>query len=371
MNNSKITENIQILLYKESPSTLEKLDLEDVNTFSEPLLFAYFNSKKRNLFLKELLEELMQGYFIEKEPLKIEHCFGEQELAYLPKLGFFNKTKEKIQECYIIENTKIELLYRPFKLLNSIFELASSDKTINGIEMNFSLFEDFILKIEEALKLIKENCLEHFNLIEHHCKRIVLFKTNPKNTNSFATINAHGMAFLNVYQEDYDEVFFIDDIAHQTGHIIMTATLFERKRFFLIDENENIKKITQNEYEYRNLYILFHALYTYYATLLCLDCCLESKTFNDRQIHETMGRIGFYLMKYRIDLSNFEKIAYYYESIQNVLTIEGIELFKNIVDKYSEILNKYGTVVSTYNYDNQPYNFTYSNFIKVNSINYV
>src|SRR5690606_40863073 len=81
--------NIQILLYKESPSLLEKLNLEDDKTFSEPLLFAYFNSKKYNPFPKEVLGELMQGYFITKEPLKIEHSYNKNGTAYIPNIGYF------------------------------------------------------------------------------------------------------------------------------------------------------------------------------------------------------------------------------------------------------------------------------------------
>lgn len=87
----------------------------------------------------------------------------------------------------------------------------------------------------------------------------MLFKTNPENTNSFATINAHGIAFFNVYQEEYDEVFFVDDISHQTGHIIMNTFWFKRKEHLIINENENIKAITQEPQEYRSFYILFHA----------------------------------------------------------------------------------------------------------------
>lgn len=362
-------DTIKFLLYKENSFLLEKLNFEDRKTFLEPLLLTYFNTKNNKSYSKEVLEELMQGYFTEKEPLKIKDSYRKKTLIYLPELGYFNKSGHKVQECHIIKNTQIELLYRPFELLNSVFELASSDSTSKEIEMSSSLFEKFLAPIEESFRLIKENCPQHFKIIEKHCHRIVLFKTIPKITNSFATINAHGMAFLNAYQKDYDEVFFIDDIAHQTGHIIMTATLFERKKHFLIDEDENIKKITKNEREYRSFYILFHALYTYYTTLLCLDNCLENNRFNTRQIYEVKGRIGFYLIKYRIDLENFKKIINHHQSIHNVLSPESIEIFKNIDEKYFEILNKYEKEVSNYNYDNQTYNFAYSNFLKLNPLN--
>src|SRR5690606_38334836 len=86
---------IQVILYKENPYLLEKLNLEDDKTFSEPLLFAYFNSKKHNSFPKEALEELMQGYFTEKEPLKVEHSYNKNDIAYIPNIGYFKKEQSE------------------------------------------------------------------------------------------------------------------------------------------------------------------------------------------------------------------------------------------------------------------------------------
>ena len=145
----------------------------------------------------------------------------------------------------------------------------------------------------------------------------------------------------------------------------MTTILFERKKYFLIDENQNIKTFTKNISEYRSFYILFHALYTYYTTFLCLDTCLESNCFDKRQKHEAKGRIGFYLQKCRSDLLNFEKVINYYNELERVLSFEGIEIFRNIENKYFEILKKYKDV-TFFKYKNQPYNFTYSEFIKLN-----
>ena len=71
-NKTKLIETIKLLLYKENPTLLEKIDFEDDNIFLDPLLFAYFNSKKDNLFSKDLLTEIMQGYFVKKEPLLLK-----------------------------------------------------------------------------------------------------------------------------------------------------------------------------------------------------------------------------------------------------------------------------------------------------------
>lgn len=91
INRVKIIEILQILLYKENPSLLEKINFEDDNIFLEPLLFAYFNSKKDNLFSEIMLTEITQGYFIEKEPLLLKESFNNEGIAYVPNLGYFDK----------------------------------------------------------------------------------------------------------------------------------------------------------------------------------------------------------------------------------------------------------------------------------------
>ena len=361
-----LLETIQLLLYKENPSLLEKVNFEDDNVFLEPILFSYFNSKKDNLFSKDMLTEIIQGYFVEKESLILKESFNNDEIAYLPNLGYFDKQGNKVDDIFIIQNSSIELLIHPIVHLKTIFkDFNENVLDENKIEISKEISLKYENVLTNALQYIKTSNKVHYDLIEQCCKKIVLFKTDPKNTNSFATINAHGIAFFNVYQEVYDEVFFVDDIAHQTGHIIMTAILFERKKYFLFDENQNIGTFTKNKLEYRSFYILFHALYTYYTTFLCLDACLENNCFNIKQIHEAKGRIGFYLQKCKSDLLNFEKVINYHNGLQNVLSTEGIEIYQNIENKYFEILEKHKETIQ-FIYINQPYNFTYSEFLKLN-----
>ena len=67
MNHTQIINTIKLLIYKEYSSLLEKIDFDDDEIFLEPLLFSYFNNIKDNNFTKEMLTEIMQGYFVEKE----------------------------------------------------------------------------------------------------------------------------------------------------------------------------------------------------------------------------------------------------------------------------------------------------------------
>lgn len=372
MNNSNnILNTIKLLIYKEDSELLKRIDFDNDEMFLNPLLFAYFNSKKDHLFPKEVLGEILQGYFTKKEKIMIKHSFNKNGVAYVPKVGYFKKDEQNtFTPIEIIKGTSIEILKYSHPLIDVIFKSASKNKMNDkNLTIGEKLIDKNIGYLTNAFQIIKTTSSGHYNFIEQSCKNVVLFKTDPNNTNSFATVNAHGIAFFNVYQEDYNEVFFIDDIAHQTGHIILTTILFDRKKYFIIDENINIGSITKNQKEYRNFYILFHALYTYYTSLLCLNNCLGNNCFDKKQSHEAKGRIGFYLKKLMLDMDRFKKVIDFYNGIEFVLTNDGIEIYHMMKITFTEMITKWHSISKKYDYKNQPYNFTYKEFIKLNSIN--
>ena len=367
---NKIKETLKLLVFKEQSNLVEKIGMDNDYAYLEPLIFSYFNLSKFNKLPKETLKEILQGYYGEKKSLGSKSCFNKEGIAYIPKLGYFKKrSKTPFLPIQLIKGTKIEILKHSHPLIDRVFDIASGGKindenfTING-----DLYNKNIDALTNAFQFIKSSAFKHFNLIEESCRKCILFKTDPKITNSFATINAHGMAFINVYQDDYDEVFFVDDIAHQTGHIILTTLFFKRKDYFLIDENEKIKNKTGKENEYRSFYVLFHALYTYYTSILCLDKCIAANCFDVKQTHEATGRIGFYLRKAKLDIENFDKVLKFYGGIRFCLTQKGIDLHNNLIKKLRILNSKWHKTIIKLDYGNQPYNFTYKDFVKLNPL---
>jgi hypothetical protein len=320
----KIKDIIEVLSYKENKELFISI-YQKKDVFENPLLFAYFNNKKFSYFDSKLFNSV-----------------------FLDDTVYSN-----------IDSTSIKLLNIKHQVLNGTFKSKETPINFEKIEISKKLNAIFIKKLTNAITYIKSYVPEHFALIEKHCKVICLFDTSPTNTNSFATINAHGMVFFNVYQKkEYDEVFFVDDISHQTGHVIMNSFWFDRKKHFIINENDNIKNILDKPNEYRNFYILFHALYTYYTTVLCLENCIDTNCFNDEQKMEAKARIVFYLKKYAYDLVNFEKVCHFYGGIDNVIHKESQILFKKIMNKYLLSKKRWENELQTFNFKNQPYNFT-------------
>jgi len=118
--------------------------------------------------------------------------------------------------------------------------------------------------------------------------------------------------------------------------------------------------------DYRDIEVLLHALYTYYTTFVCLSDCVTEGLFKNKQKHEAIARIGFYLIKCKIDLFFFDKIIHCHGKIENTFNKQGIELYQNIQNEYQDIKNRYSNIVKNYNYKNQPYNFDYDKFIELN-----
>lgn len=366
VNQDNIKEVIKLLILKETPSILKKIDLDHKDAFLEPLLFTFFNYRTEEKWSSNVLLEFMQGYFLRKQNIQINSLYLDN-IAYIPCLGYFTKKRSELfEQLHIIENTNIEILKYPTYLHNNLFR-NKQNKIINKEEIiiSNSLFQKNILYLTNAINLIKKNSSEYFDLINQCCKKIVLFKTNPTNTNSFATIKAHGIAFINVYQDDYDEVFFVDDIAHQAGHIILTTLFFDKKNIFKIDEEQDVEEIIKQK-DHRTINTLLHALYTYYTTILCLDNCLKNKTFRNKQKKETVARIGFYLNKCNIDLERFEQINAFFKGIENVLNPEGIKIYVQIKENLLIFSEKWLPATTILDYSNQPYNFTFEHFNKLN-----
>ncbi|WP_454045894.1 hypothetical protein [Chryseobacterium sp. Marseille-Q8038] len=211
-------------------------------------------------------------------------------------------------------------------------------------------------------------------MLEKYATKCIIFNADTYERNSFATQKAVGIGFYNAYQEDYDEVFFVDDIAHQTGHVIFYTLLSNVENFFNVPKEtvlETIELPNGTFIENRDLYVLFHALYTYYVSFICLDACLDAGDFDKRQVHEAKGRIAFYINKCYKDLTLIDEEPFKSEeNATKYFTADGLTIYKEIRNTLIKMSKKWFDEVKVYDLSNQPYNFTYSKFIELNPLTY-
>src|SRR5690554_619502 len=349
-------DTIKLLLYKENLSLLEKLNFEDVKTFSEPLLFAYFNSKQYSSFPKEVLEELMQGYFTEKEPLKIEHSYNKNDIAYIPNVGYFKKGQSEPFES-ILEIEGLEVVKELHPLLHRyLFE--SYENHITNLNPDYeSDWQNHITTLEKALELIRAELPDYFKEFQATNKKIYLHN-NSKIIN-FTSIETLGMLYFYTTKKSTTMMYFVEELIHQGAHNIFYHIIFNKNDFFKIDApNTMMRDLTKQQWDYRDVYGAFHGIYTVYRRLECYDILLQKNVLHGRDKHELLGRMTDQLYRFRtgLELLNFDE----------VYTEKGKALYFDLDKKGMDIMKKYSKLKSEFDLSKRDLDFRYEQFAKYN-----
>jgi hypothetical protein len=363
-NQSSLSDTIRMALYQVDSGLFEKLNYEDDVTFLEPTLFCYFLSDiaKQQLIT---LEQCLLGY-VSKEVNLLEPILVKADqfgLANLPNIGYIhtlpNQTlrlskneilAQLIPNTYVTDSS-IRLCWHPTDLLAHQANI-SFDEPIEQTQQKNQL------SLAEAVTFFRAHTPDFWRLIETVVRELVVF-SSPPNHHSFAGIRQHGTAYFNVENKPQTAVFFIDDMAHQCGHVIFNALTLDTAKYLRVDKEHPLKDFTKKSWEIRSVYGAFHGLFTYTTILHSLDKVLDAEAaFSVAARHEALGRIGFYHQKFGIDLVSMDN--------SNILTEEGMAWHKQFAAGYMYICQKYQHVLASYRYTNQPYTFQYDLFSALN-----
>ena len=354
-NKTKLIETIQLLLYKENPSLLEKVNFDDVNIFLEPFLFAYFNSKKDNLFSETMLTEIMQGYFIEKEQLLLNESFNNDEIAYVPNLGYFDKQGNKID--HILKIDAFEIVKTNHPLLEKYFYEFYKGHIVNANPSYNSVWQDNHKELEQAILIIKEHLPEFYNELVFANKRILLHD-NPRVLN-FTSIETIGMLYFYVLGKN-NLIYFIEEIIHQASHNYLYYVMFDKEEFFKIDSlNTVMRDLTKQDWDYRNLYGAFHGLYTVTRRVECFDILLSKNVFSGSEKHELLGRMADMFPRFQTGLELL--------NLDEVYNEKGKEMYLELTQKCQTILKKYEKILKEFDLSHRDLDFRYNEFCLTNS----
>ena len=350
-----LLETIQLLLYKEKPTLLNKVNFDDDNIFLEPLLFAYFNSKKDNLFSETMLTEIMQGYFIEKEPLILKESFNNEGIAYVPNLGYFDKNGSKIDD--ILKIDAFEILKTSHPLLEKYFVEFYKGHIVNANPPHNSVWQENYKELEQAILIIKEHLPEFYKELIFANKRIYLHD-NPKILN-FTSIETIGMLYFYVLGKN-NLIYFIEEIIHQASHNYLYYVMFNKEEFFKIDSLATVMRdLTKQDWDYRNLYGAFHGLYTVTRRVECFDILLSKNVFSGREKHELLGRMADMFPRFQTGLELL--------NLDEVFTNKGKEFYLESTQKCQTILKKYENLINEFDLSHRDLDFRYDEFCLTNS----
>lgn len=355
-NKINIINTIKILLYKENPSLLEKVNFDDDDVFLEPLLFSYLNSKKQNLFSSEILEEIMQGYFKEQKNVVIKHTFNINNISYIPKVGYFDKNKRMLEP--ILELDHFEIIKEIHPVLEKYFVEYYRGHIKNQNPVHNSVWEDNYIELKQAITILKEYLPEFYKEFLFANRKIYLHD-NSKILN-FTSLESLGLICLYVLGRD-NILYYIEELIHQGSHNFLEYVMYQKKDFFKIDsENSMMKTYTKQDWDYRDIYGAFHGLYTVTRRVECFDMLLSKNIFSGKEKHELLGRLTDQFSRFRTGLELLD--------INEIYTEKGADLYRNLDYRCEIILEKHQYLKDTFDMSNRDLDFRYEDFCKLNPI---
>jgi HEXXH motif-containing protein len=364
----------RIETYNSAPELFEFLEFEDDQTFLEPALF-FFNATKDTQLQTTPLEQILWGYMHTKDrPRQITVRTCTEGCVALPQVGNFqttlpatnlNLTWNGGQQFRLFQEDGKEvpatffpeefLPGSPIRIARHVLDSYPEYHKVKMARPVAQVVDQWQGTLAKAYQLMQKATPEICQLLEQSTREISLFSS--ANFNSHAAIAYFGTAFLNVEDEPYDEAFFLDDLAHQCGHVIFNALTLHAEEYLTVPKTTPLGTLIGYESERRPVYGAFHGLFTYTTILHTLDRCISAQLLNQRQLQEAIGRIGFYQEKFRYDLINFQKAG--------VFTKQGNEFYQGFLASHKMILDKYRHLPKA-SFEGQPYTFRYELFLKNN-----
>lgn len=367
--------SIRTLIFREDETLFELIDIESDELFLEPSLFSYFSCKnlgKETVPLKQLLWGYMQPA---TKPQIIQVVSDSAGVITLPNYGYglwapnqklqlvWDKSQRQISffkegavSVSVIEplwlgDSKIKLaLNQPeFLFLNDGADLI--EPVLNTTQTQFKMINDAWLKMKTIVPDFTE-------LLEKTNREVMVF--NSITQFSRASFSYYGTAFINVFKQRQTEVFFIDDLAHQCGHVLFYALSLPAQVFLKPPKRTPMKQFTQVDWETRDVYGCFHGLFTYTTIIFCLDRYIDYARVSDRNKHEAVGRLAFYMDKFRKDIASMND--------SQILTVKGFEYFDMFKSGYDRMYQKYKNILRSADFSNQSYLFDYVKFEMLNPV---
>lgn len=356
-NKTEIINTIKLLIYKENPSVLKKIDFDNDTIFLEPLLYAYFNATKEQLFDKALLEEILQGYFLSKEKVSFEHSYNKNGIAYIPETGYFKKGEEKAIDS-ILKIDAFEIVKEVHPVLERYFVESYRGHVLNKIPEYQSVWKEHYKEVEQAIAVIKE-FLPGFYKEFVFANRKIYLHDNPKILN-FASIETSGMLYFYVIGTD-NLIYYIEELIHQGAHNFLYYVFHDMNAYFKIDVAHGIMRdFTKQEWDYRPVYDAFHGLYTVTKRVECFDVLLSKNVFTGKHKHELLGRLTDQFARFKTGLELL--------NLDEVYTEKGKAFYKELDTKCAAILSKYAQLIEIFDLSNRDLDFRYDDFCVLNPI---
>ncbi len=400
---TSISNTIKKLLYQCDASIFDRIDFDNEDFFTEPMLFGFVTRKKEDI----TLDQISFGYTKPaKRKGKIKVFVTKQGVIYLPKYGYLHVgnrneqidlfwdndlqaislQKEGKPIAYSMEHLlylrsapSIEVLLYSNPIYTDVLEGWEDDEQ-ETIERSNNLpsyrenildnYNNYIRDIkpvtlgvvdnlDRAFDLIKKNKPDEFERYCEATKRVICYD-NPL-VRGFATKKVHGSVFFSV-EENCRVITFLDEIVHQCSHSVFNMMTLPINEYILIDENTPLAELSSNplKKEERGFYDAYHGLYTITSIIYALIPVYRNTEFSIEDKFELLGRISKRGKMIKTGVDKIKK--------EEVLTEDGIEIFDFLIAQSDKIIAEHPDIFDKFDFSNQPYTYSFEKFKEINDL---
>lgn len=365
----ELSDLMRKFVFDNDQKMFERLVYEDDRTFLEPNLFYHYLQKKDKDTSIEI-EQILWGYYkdLDWKQKEVMVYADRNGLINLPNVGYLkakpqtkfamkfdgagfqlNEVKAEFIPSLFIDESPIRLCLHEIPLLTKYIDTHFVENTQDTCTSCLSA-------INRAYAIIKAINPSFQEALDATNRELAVYRAPDKE--SFASMNYYGVGFIHAESRQSSEIFFIEDMAHQCGHVMFTALTLDPQKFLKVDQDTLIKEFTHVEWEARHVYGVFHGLFTYTTIIDLLSRTIENVTLSDELLAEALGRLGFFMNKFKNDLAKMND--------NRILTKNGFDYFDMFKAGYDVIYDQYRHVYREFDYGNQSYVFSNEKFVEQN-----
>lgn len=369
----QLANSMKQLVCAASCPTAERLDFTQDTPFLEPSLFSFFSREENSATLDQVLFGQLSG---ENRPAEIPVHIDRHGAISLPGLGMV-RTELPPQPAVLRAGPAFSGLQIKVDghMAPHTFEAV---ERVWGSGLEVDACEDELMarhlddcdgrpaigpdlarrhkqSLQRAAAALQQAAADWGQALLAVTRRVVLFE--QPNFSSFAPTEAHGAVFLQP-PAGADEVFFLEDLAHQCGHVLLNAAMVKRSHMFAVDPDLPLTELTGDSEDQRTLYAALHDAFVDCVMSICLERCLQRQIFSGRQEHELLGRLAHILRRLSLELMSLHH--------QGLFSSRGIRLIHLLGLVFDDVFERVEDRILPFDLSNQAGEFDYDGFRAAN-----
>ena len=356
-----------------APEVFGLLDFEDDDAFLEPMAFVVVGGGESSTADVSLV---YAGAISADRRPDLDALSDEAGRIFVPGLGYFSGLPPRTG-VRLVRSGVAPFGYSPLEFqatATSLVDWQIGDSRLSLLAYPIAALSERVAAeggrlsgLEDAATAHRDSAAHAFCLlagawpllagaIERVVRHLVLFEDAEQN--SFATPAAHGIAFLNVHLGQ-TEWFFVEDLAHQCGHVLFTAAWEGSEPLLTVPSETQVEELIGRE-DHRTLEVAVHGM----VTQALMVCALERVARADASVGsaEATARMLFALLRLGLDLRILAGLDVYSDA--------GAPLIRELISVYSETAALYRDALLAADFRGQPYNLDYDLYRTQNAASY-